>query len=82
MMYIPVYLYCVWDSYRQTNDLNKHYFLAESEKAPIVPFKMNGFSLNSLDKRNPWVALVWSLLLPGLGSLYIKGIPSGFFAIS
>ena len=62
MMYIPVYLYCIWDSYRQTIDLNKHYLLAESEKAPIVPFKMNGFALNSLDKRNPWVALVWSLL--------------------
>ena len=82
MMYIPVYLYCIWDSYRQTTDLNKHYLLAESEKAPIVPFKMNGFALNSLDKRNPWVALVWSLLFPGLGSLYIKRIPSGFFAIS
>ena len=79
MMYIPVYLYCIWDSYRQTIDLNQHYLLAESEKAPLVPFKMNGFALNFLDKRNPWVALVWSLLFLGLGSLYIKRIHQVFF---
>jgi TM2 domain-containing membrane protein YozV len=82
MMYIPVYLYCIWDSYRLTIDLNKHYHLAESEKAPIVLFKMTGFAFNSLDKRNPWVALVWSLLFPGLGSLYIHRMISGFFVIS
>lgn len=82
IIYIPVYFYCIWDSYRATVELNKHYRLAESEKAPIVLFNMTGFAINSIDKRNPWVALVWSLLFPGLGSLYIHRILAGFFAIS
>lgn len=82
IIYIPVYFYCIWDSYRMTVDLNKHYHLAESEKAPIVLFNMSEFAINTIDKRNPWLALVWSLLYPGLGSLYIHRIPAGFFAIS
>ncbi|MBM4763191.1 hypothetical protein [Bacillus sp. B15-48] len=82
VIYIPVYLYCIWDSYRLTVDLNKHFLLAESEKASYVPFQMNGFAVNSFTKRSPWVSLVWSLLYPGLGSLYIHRIASGFFAIS
>jgi hypothetical protein len=82
LLYIAVYLYTIWDSYRQTIDLNKHYLLAESEKAPIVPFKMTGYAINYLDKRTPWVAMVWSMLCPGLGSLYVHRIPSGFFGIA
>jgi hypothetical protein len=81
-LYIAIYIHCIWDSYRQTIDLNKHYLLAESENAPIVPFKMTGFALNYLDKRNPLTGLVWSMLFPGLGSLYIHRIPTGFFLIS
>lgn len=81
IIYIPVYIYCIWDSYRLTVDLNKHCILAEAEQAPIVLFNMNGYSLNKLDKRNPWIALIWSLFYPGLGSLYIHRIPSGFFEI-
>ena len=82
MVYIPVYIYCIWDSYRLTVDLNNHYVLAKKENAPISLFNMNGFAINKIDKRNPWVALVWSLLYPGLGSLYIHRIIAGFFAIS
>jgi hypothetical protein len=82
MIYIPVYIYCVWDSYRLTVDLNKHYILAEEEKAPIILFNMNGHAINKLDRRNPWVAFAWSLLYPGLGSLYIHRIPSGFVSIT
>jgi hypothetical protein len=82
LLYIPVYIYAIWDSYRQTIDLNRHYLLAESENAPIVPFKMTGIALNYLDKRNPWVALVWTILFPGLGHLYLHRITTGFFLIS
>lgn len=82
LFYIAVYIHGIWDSYRQTVDLNKHYLLAESENAPIVPFIMNGFALNYLDKRNPWVAFTWSLLFPGLGHLYLHRIMAGFFMIS
>ncbi|QQZ60982.1 hypothetical protein JI735_31930 [Paenibacillus sonchi] len=79
LLYIPVYIYCIWDSSRKTADLNKHCLLAEREAAPITLFKMNGVSLNMLDKRLPEVALVWSLLFPGLGHLYLHKLLSGSF---
>jgi hypothetical protein len=82
LLYIGIYIITIWDSYRQAVDLNKHYLLAEFEDAPIVPFQMNGFSLNFLDKRNPRFSLMFSLLFPGLGHLYLHRIPTGFFIFS
>lgn len=82
VIYIPVYIFCIWDSYRLTVDLNNHYHLAKRESAAVVPFKMNEWGINLINKRNPAVALVWSLLYPGLGSLYIHRLPSGFFAVT
>jgi TM2 domain-containing membrane protein YozV len=81
LLYIPVYIYAIWDSFRKTIDLNKHCLLAESENAPITIFKMNGLALNVLEKRPPSLALVWSLLFPGLGHLYLNRLPSGFFFV-
>ncbi|MGG1397743.1 hypothetical protein ABE288_07935 [Bacillus salipaludis] len=45
-MYIPVYLFCIWDSYRTTVDLNNEYILAERENAPIkkTTFKSYGIT--------------------------------------
>ena len=82
IIYLPVYIFCIWDSYRLTVDLNNHYHLAKRERAAIVPFRMNAWGINLINKRKPAVALVWSLLYPGLGSLYIHRLPSGFFAIT
>lgn len=82
IVYIPVYIFCIWDSYRLTVDLNKHYYLAKREKAPIVLFTMNEWGVNMITKREPKLALLWSVLFPGLGSFYIHRFPSGFFAIA
>lgn len=79
LLYIPVYIYCIWDSYHKTIDLNKHCLLAESENAPIMIFNMKGLSLNMLEKRVPRLALIWSLLFPGLGHLYLHKLLSGSF---
>lgn len=80
-LYIPVYIASIWDSYRKTVDINKLCVLAEKEKAPIVPFNLGPMGLNFLDKRLPWLALVWSILVPGMGHLYLKRIPTGFFLL-
>ncbi len=82
LLYIAIYIITIWDSYRQCVDLNKHYLLAEFENAPIVPFKMTGYAYNYLDKRNPWLAVLVSLLFPGLGHLYLHRIPTGFLVLS
>lgn len=81
LLYIGVYIGSIWDAYRSTADINKLAILAEREKAPIIPFRLDGWAINYLDKRNPWLAAVWSVLSPGLGHLYIQSFPRGFFLI-
>ncbi|MBW7455587.1 hypothetical protein ACFOLF_07195 [Paenibacillus sepulcri] len=76
-LYAPVYLFAIYDSYRTTVDLNHQYTLADREKAYFPSFFINGLEINYLDKRTPWAAFVWSLLMPGMGQLYIHRIATG-----
>lgn len=79
LIYIPVYLFAIWDSYRTTVDLNKVYLLAEREKHIYNSFSIGAMEINYLDKRKPYLSLIWSLLGPGLGQLYIHRIITAFF---
>jgi TM2 domain-containing membrane protein YozV len=81
LMYIPVYLFGIWDSYRTTVDMNRVYLLAELEEHRFNSFSLGALEINYLDKRNPVVALMWSLFIPGLGQLYIHRILTAFFVI-
>lgn len=78
LLYLPVYVYAIWDSYRTTVDLNKIFILADRENADFVNFKMTALEINYLDKRKPWVAVMWSFLMPGLGQLYIHRVITTF----
>lgn len=80
-LYLGVFTYAVWDSYRSTVDLNKFNILAERENSPIIPFKIDSVEINYLDKRNPWVALAASAFLPGAGHLYTHRL-TGFSIIA
>ena len=82
LLYIPTYIFAIWDSYRTTVDLNHQYLLAAREGAPIAPFNMNSLEINYLDKRTPWVSLVWSMLMPGTGQVYIHRIATAFFVLT
>lgn len=81
LIYIPVYLFGIWDSYRTTVDLNKVYLLAERENHPINSFSMGAMEINYLDKRKPSTSVIWSLFMPGLGQLYIHRIVTALFVI-
>ncbi|TYR81222.1 hypothetical protein FZC66_05000 [Priestia megaterium] len=81
LLYIPVYLFAIWDSYRTTIDMNKVCLLAERENAPFNTFSIGSLEINYLDKRSPWVAVMWSLFMPGTGQLYLHRIIVGFFAL-
>jgi TM2 domain-containing membrane protein YozV len=81
LMYIPVYLFTIWDSYRSTVDLNKIYVIAENENHRFNTFSIGAVEINYLDIRNPMIALVWSLMVPGLGQLYAHRIMTAFFVI-
>jgi hypothetical protein len=81
LIYIPVYLFAIWDSYRTTVDLNKLYLLAERENHRYNTFSIGAMEINYLDKRKPTVAFIWSLFMPGLGELYIHRLITAFFVI-
>ncbi|QRG66098.1 hypothetical protein [Brevibacillus choshinensis] len=74
MLYIPVYLFAIWDSYRSTVDMNKIYLLAQRENGFYDVFRIGAIEVNYLDKRKPWIAVVWSLGIPSLGQLYLHRI--------
>ncbi|WP_175987279.1 hypothetical protein [Bacillus sp. Marseille-Q1617] len=81
LIYIPVYIFAIWDSYRTTVDLNKIYVLADREEHKINSFSIGALEINYLDKRNPVMAVLWSAFIPGLGQLYIHRIVTAFFVI-
>jgi hypothetical protein len=80
-LYIGVFVYAIWDSYRSATDLNKFSILADREHAPLTPFKIGTLDLNYFDKKNPWVAAAWSAVMPGTGHLYTHRLPTGFFIL-
>ncbi len=80
-LYIPVYLFAIWDSYRTAVDENKMYLLAKRENAPIRTFAINSFEVNYLDKKKPWLALVWSMGIPSMGQLYLHRMFSAVFTL-
>ncbi|WP_346200370.1 hypothetical protein NSQ96_01070 [Caldifermentibacillus hisashii] len=81
LMYIPVYLFAIWDSYRTTVDMNRVYLLAEQENHRFNTFSLGALEINYLDKRNPVLSIIWSLFIPGLGQLYIHRVLTAFFII-
>jgi hypothetical protein len=81
LMYIPVYLFAIWDSYRTTVDMNNVYILAERENAPYNTFSIGATEINYLDKRNPVMSVIWSIFMPGLGQLHIHRIISAFVSL-
>ncbi|WP_219621305.1 hypothetical protein [Neobacillus cucumis] len=81
LLYVPVYLFCIWDCYRRTVQYNQEYLLGfrENEEQSMISVNISTWELNVLDKRKPYIALVWSLLFPGLGHLYLNRLPSVIF---
>ncbi len=82
MLYIPIYFFAMWDSRRIAIDLNKFSILADRSGSTLQPIVITSLEINYLDKRRPLSAIVWSILCPGLGHIYINRIFTGFYALS
>ncbi|MCM0647855.1 hypothetical protein NBE98_05625 [Clostridium swellfunianum] len=82
LLYLPTFMFAIWDSYRSTITINNIYRLAAREDCPITPIKFNGMGFNYLDKRSPWVAAAWTALTPGAGQLYLHRIVTAFFVLA
>lgn len=80
-LYIPVYLFAIWDSYRTTVDMNKIHLLAKRENGPINVFSIGAFEVNYLDKRKPWLAMLWSAGIPSVGQLYLHRVVLALFIL-
>lgn len=81
LLYIPIYLFGIWDSYRGAVDLNKEYKISERANSPIKKYIVNAAGVNYLDKRNPIIALIWALFIPSLGQFYQQRILASFFTL-
>ncbi|MFJ8265964.1 hypothetical protein [Peribacillus asahii] len=83
LVYVPVYIFCIWDSYRLAVQYNNHYLLGfrEQETETIISKNISALEVNLLDKRKPILAIIWSLFLPGLGHFYLGRLPFVFYSI-
>ncbi|KNY27882.1 hypothetical protein [Pseudobacteroides cellulosolvens] len=81
LLYVPTFLFAIWDSYRTTVDLNNQYILAAREDSDVKPFKMDTIEINYLDKKAPWSSVIWSFIMPGVGQLSIHRIVTAFFIL-
>ncbi|MGQ7889796.1 hypothetical protein [Paenibacillus sp. WC2504] len=77
ILYTTTFVFSLWASYVTAVDTNQLTYLAHGENAPVKVFAMNALQYNYLTKRDPWMAVIWSLLMPGLGDVYNKRIISG-----
>jgi hypothetical protein len=81
LLYCGILVFAVWDSYRAAIEINKVSVLADHENAPIVPTALGSAGVNFFEKRNPWVAVAWAALMPGLGHLYCVAMVEAVFLI-
>ncbi|TLS51097.1 hypothetical protein FE782_17060 [Paenibacillus antri] len=82
LLYVAVYVYSIWDSYRCAVEIKKSHVLAEAEDAPVPPSDVSFFDVVILDKKIPWAGAVWSMLTPGLGQLYSGSTIVGTFVLA
>lgn len=81
LMYIPMYIYGIWDSFTRTNLYKKDYFLSYKKGYHVISKNINTFELNKLEKHNPLFSLIWSVFTPGMGYLYINRMLSVFIFV-
>lgn len=82
LLYVAVYIYSIWDSYRCAVEIKKSHVLSEIEDAPITPSDVSFFDVVVLDKKVPTVGMFWSGFTPGLGQLYGGSTVIGTFILA
>ncbi|MBU9724320.1 MULTISPECIES: hypothetical protein [Bacillaceae] len=72
-VYIPIYIFAVWDSYRKAIELNMDIELTitSKEKFNINPFHLSILEVNSLRKKNTAMTLLWAFIMPPMLYIYI-----------
>ncbi|UOR12756.1 hypothetical protein [Halobacillus amylolyticus] len=74
-LYIPLYFFVMWDSYRNTLDFNKICLLAHRQNNDqLIHSRISSCGHYNLQKRKPWTVVVWSLFMPGTGHLSTRRV--------
>ena len=82
LLYAPVFIFSIWDSYRLALQLNHFSVLADWGGRSVQSVSASFFmEINVLDKRSPWVSVAWTILIHGLGHIYTHRIPTGSFLL-
>ncbi|RSK25889.1 hypothetical protein EJF36_02710 [Bacillus sp. HMF5848] len=81
LLYMFLYLFTIFDSYQLSISSNLISKIEKRTKLQTKSLAMNTFELTFLDKREPIIGLIWSLILPGTGQLYTQRFMLGFFGI-
>lgn len=82
LLYLTVYIYSIWDSYRCAVEIKKSHTLSEIEDAPVTPSDVSFFDVVTLDKKKPLLGSFWSFFTPGLGQLYGGSTVVGAFMLA
>ncbi|WP_026908366.1 hypothetical protein [Paucisalibacillus globulus] len=82
LLYLAVYVYSIWDSYRCAVEIKKCHILSEIEDAPVTPSDVSFFDVVILEKKKPLLGLFWSFFTPGLGQLYGGSTVVGTFILA
>lgn len=72
LCYIAIYIYAVWDSYHVGIDLNRRMMIAEREKQQLSTYRLTTLSIELVEFRDPRIAAMWSLLVPGAGHFWMQ----------
>jgi hypothetical protein len=82
LLYLPIYMLAIWDSYKTAIELNQLTILSERDGAYISPaLTFSDLEVNYLAKKNPLMAVIWTCFAPGLGHMYLKRMIMGFFVL-
>jgi len=71
LLYIPIYLFAVWDCYHTANEINRSITPLSKLNFPLRTKAFNAVELNLFTERKPAISLFWSLLFPGAGQFYL-----------
>ncbi|MBS4214119.1 hypothetical protein [Neobacillus rhizophilus] len=82
LVYMPIYIFSIFDSYRRAVEVNKAYILAYREKKQDLYFQhLSPIGVSLLGKSSPANSVIWAFLSSGISSLYFKNIPNLIFAL-
>lgn len=79
--YMIIYMMSIWDSFKNAQSINKLQVLANLENSRIKPYIISPCEIQYLEKRNPYIAALYSLFFPGMGQLYVHRVGLAFYAM-